>query len=111
MTRRARRRFFALAGLAALAASPGCGAGPNVRAARSYSAPPAPAVRFPEYNPHAPRGEANAAWRPTVASRDGNVVRPFEPSSQGDRPAYEGAPWATGATAGSARAAAPAGTF
>lgn len=111
MTRRA-RRFLALAGLAAFAASAGgCGAGPNVRAARSYTAPAAPEVRFPEYNPHAPRGEANATWRPTVASRDGNLVRPFEPSSQGDRPNYEGAPWATGATAGSARAAAPAGTF
>lgn len=90
-----------------------CGPGPNVRSPRSYSAPAAPVVRYPDYNPHAPYGEANATWRPTIASRDGTIVRPVEPASQGDRPAYERAPWTTGAQDDGSAASrnAPAGTF
>lgn len=101
------RTALALAGLALLTA---CGQSPNIRSPRSYSPPPAPEVRYPQYSPYAPYGEANATWRPTAVNRDGTVVRPFEPSTAADRPLYEQAPWATGATAGGTRAA-PAGTF
>lgn len=96
--RTARRLALLAATLAATLAA--CGQGPNIRSPRSYAAPPAPVVRYPEYNPNSPYGEANATWRPTVANRDGTVVRPFEPSTAAGRPLYEQAPWATGATAG-----------
>ena len=92
------RRLALLASLAATLAA--CGQAPNIRSPRSYSASPAPVVRYPEYNTNSPYGEANATWRPTVANRDGTVVRPFEPSTAAGRPLYEHAPWATGATAG-----------
>lgn len=109
MPRRAAPGLIALLSLAALAA---CGRGPNIRSARATSAPPVPVVRYPDYNPNSPYGEANATWRPTVANRDGTIVRPFEPTTAADRPLYEQAPWASGATAGATRAAAaPPGTF
>ena len=81
----------------ALAACPAaCSAG-NVKSAKEYSAPAAPPVRNPLYNPYAAYGEANATWQPPVWNRDGTIVKAAEPSSQDDRPPYEFAPWATGA--------------
>ena len=81
----------------------------NVKSAKDYSAPRAPQVRNPVYNPNAPYGEANATWTPPVFNRNGTVVKPVEPSSQSDRPNYEAAPWATGAAGGSQFT--PPGTF
>src|ERR1700736_2948000 len=77
-----------------------CSSG-NVKSAKDYSAPAAPPVRNPVYNPYAGYGEANAIWQPPVFNRDGTVVKPTEPASQADRPGYEFAPWATGAAGGS----------
>ena len=99
------RRPALLLSLLALAA---CGHG-NVRSAKDYRAPAAPAVREPLYNPYAAYGSANAIWQPPVFNRDGTIVKPAEPASQADRPDYEFAPWATGAAGGSRYA--PAGTF
>lgn len=99
------RLLFLIPLLIGLAA---CSSG-NVRSATDYSAPAAPPVRNPLYNPYAAYGEANATWRAPVFNRDGTIVRPAEPSSQSDRPSYEYAPWASGA-AGSSRFA-PPGTF
>jgi len=100
------RRFLILAlillGLAA------CSSG-NVQPVSEYSAPAAPPVRNPIYNPYAAYGEANATWQPPVFNRDGTIVKPAEPSTQADRPPYEFAPWATGAAGGSQNA--PPGTF
>ena len=81
----------------------------NIKPTSSYNAPPAPYVRNPVYNPYAAYGEANATWQPPIFNRDGTIVKPAEPASQSDRPAYEFAPWATGASGGSP--AAPPGTF
>ena len=94
--------------LLALATLAACDNG-NIRPVSSYSAPKAPPVRNPVYNPYAAYGEANATWQPPAFNRDGTVVKPAEPASQSDRPAYEFAPWATGASGGSANA--PSGTF
>ncbi len=85
-----------------------CASG-NVKKLSDYSAPPAPPVRNPIYNPNAAYGEANATWTPPVFNRDGTIVKPADPSTQSDRPNYETAPWATGASGGSAEA--PSGTF
>ena len=85
-----------------------CSSG-NVKPARDYTAPAAPPVRNPLYNPYAAYGEANATWRPPVFDRDGTIVKPAEPASQFDRPNYEFAPSATGAAGGSQFA--PPGTF
>jgi len=82
---------------------------PNVKSARDYSAPRAPVVRNPLYNPNAPYGEANATWQAPVFNRDGTIVKPVEPATQSERPDYEHAPWATGADGGSRFA--PPGTF
>ncbi len=92
------------AGLAACAQNP-----PNVKLVKDYSAPEAPPVRNPTYNPYAAYGEANASWTPPAFNRDGTVVKPADPASQFDRPTYETAPWATGAAAGDQFA--PPGTF
>jgi len=92
-----------------LAASLAACSGGNVKSAKDYSAPTAPPVRNPLYNPYAAYGEADATWRPLVWNRDGTIVKPAEPSSQSDRPQYEFAPWATGAAGGSKYA--PPGTF
>jgi hypothetical protein len=86
----------------------GCDNG-NIKTTGSFSAPPAPAVRNPVYKPYAAYGEANATWDAPVFNRDGTIVKPTEPSSQSDRPNYEYAPWATGASGGSQFA--PPGTF
>jgi hypothetical protein len=81
----------------------------NIKPVSGYNAPKAPPVRNPLYNPYAAYGEANATWQPPTFNRDGTVVKPAEPASQSDRPAYEFAPWATGAGGGSVNA--PFGTF
>jgi hypothetical protein len=91
--------------LASLAA---CSGG-NVKKLSDYSAPKAPPVRNPVYNPYAAYGEANATWVPPTYNRDGTIMKPAEPASQSDRPDYESAPWATGASGGSRTA--PNGTF
>ncbi len=85
-----------------------CASG-NVKSTHDYTAPEAPPVRNSIYNPYAPYGEAKATWTPPVFNRDGTIVKPAEPSSQADRPSYETAPWATGASGGSQFA--PPGTF
>jgi hypothetical protein len=81
----------------------------NIRPVSSNDAPKAPPVRNSTYNPYAAYGEANATWEPPTYNRDGTIMKPAEPASQSDRPAYESAPWATGAGGGSANA--PFGTF
>jgi hypothetical protein len=85
-----------------------CSSG-NVRTAGSYNAPPSPAVLHPFYDPYASYGEANAIWRPPVVDRNGTIVKPYEPSTQGTRPDYEHAPFAYGAAGGSRSS--PSGTF
>ena len=85
-----------------------CSSG-NLRSARDFSAPVAPLVQHPYYNPYAPYGQANATWTPTVWDREGSIVKPFDPSVERGRPPYEAAFWATGASGGTA--AAPPGTF
>ena len=100
-----RVRAVLLAALIPLAA---CDNG-NIKPLSSYNAPNAPPIRSPIYNPYAAYGEANATWEPPTYNRDGTIVRPTEPASQSDRPAYEFAPWATGAGGGTASA--PFGTF
>ena len=100
-----RKSFLLLAGLLALSA---CDHG-NVKTVASYSAPSAPPVRNPTFNPYAPYGDANATWEPPTFDRDGTIVKPVEPSSQAGRSPYEFAPWATGAEGGSQNA--PPGTF
>jgi len=86
-----------------------CTEGPNVKSAKDYSAPAASPVRNPIYNPYAAYGEANATWTPPVFNRDGTIMKPTEPASQSDRPGYEFAPWASGASGGSQNA--PTCTF
>lgn len=100
-----RKSFLLLAGLVALSA---CDDG-NVKPVGSYSAPPAPTIRNPSFNPYAPYGDANATWEPPMFNQDGTVVKPSEPSTQAGRPPYEFAPWATGAEGGNQTA--PPGTF
>ncbi|MFT8948677.1 MAG: hypothetical protein ABF876_19630 [Acetobacter aceti] len=52
-----------------------------------------PAVRQALYDPYAPYGSVPARWKPAVASRAGNIVKPTDPADQVDRPDYEGASW------------------
>jgi hypothetical protein len=85
-----------------------CSSG-NVRTAESYDALPPPAVQHPFYDPYAFYAGANATWRPPVVDRNGTIVKPLEPSTQGARPNYESAPWVTGIP-GSSRSG-PSGTF
>ncbi len=86
-----------------------CGSGGNLKSVADYTAPPAPPIRHPLYDPGASYGEARATWRPPVADRDGGIVRPSEPATEAGRPDYEGASWATGA--GRSAFQAPPGTF
>jgi hypothetical protein len=81
----------------------------NVKRLSDYSAPPLPPMHNATYDPYAGYGEANATWTPPTYNRDGTIVKPTEPSTQGDRPSYETAPWATGGSGGSQYA--PPGTF
>ena len=101
------RSLFPLVPLTALALA-GC-ASPNVRSSNTYSAPAAPPIRNETYDPYAAYGSANATWSPPVTNRQGTIVKPVEPASQGARPDYEHAQWATGAAGGDANR--PPGTF
>ncbi len=74
-----------------------CGSGGNLKSVSDYTAPAAPPIKHPFYNPTAAYGEANARWRPPVVDRNGGIVRPREPATEWSRPDYENAPWATGA--------------
>ncbi len=85
-----------------------CSSG-NIKSARDYNAPAAPPVHHPYYSPYALYGETNATWTPPVWNRNGTIVRPVDPGVELGRPFYENAPWATGASGGSAIA--PPGTF
>ena len=97
---------YAILLLASLATA--CSSG-NLRSARDFSAPATPLVWHPYYNPYAPYGQANATWTPTVWDRQGDIVKPFDPSVERGRPPYEAASWATGAGGGGAGV--PPGTF
>lgn len=85
-----------------------CSSG-NIKSARDYSAPAAPPVKQPLYDPSMPYGTANATWAAPIYNRAGTIVRPADPSADRGRPDYEHAEWATGAAGGS-RNASP-GTF
>jgi len=86
----------------------GC-ASPNLKKPESYNAPAAPPIQSFYYGPFAAYGSSNATWRPPVYDRQGTIVKPAEPASQGTRPDYEHSSWATGAAGGDANR--PAGTF
>ena len=101
------RRSSTLLLFAALAL--GACSGGNIRSVSSYTAPAAPTVRHPSYDPFASPGSANATWAPPVVNRNGTIVRPHDPGVRAGRPDDERAPWATGAAGGST--AAPPGTF
>lgn len=101
------RRSSTLLLVAALAL--GACSGGNIRSVSSYTAPAAPTVQHPSYDPFASPGSVNATWAPPVVNRNGTIVRPHDPGALAGRPDYERAPWATGAAGGST--AAPAGTF
>ena len=98
---------FLILPVAALALS-GC-ASPNLRKPDSYNAPAAPPIQQFFYDPFSAYGSANAIWTPPVYDRNGTIVKPVEPASQGTRPDYEHSTWATGAAGGDARR--PPGTF
>ena len=100
--------FHALPLIACAGILAGC-ASPNVRAANSYNAPAPPPIKSFYYDPYAAYGSSNATWTPPVYDRQGTIVKPDEPSTGAGRPDYEHAPWATGASGGSAIA--PPGTF
>ena len=85
-----------------------CGSG-NVKSARDYTAPAAPHVKEPFYDPAMPYGSANATWASPIYNRAGTIVRPSDPSVDFRRQDYEHATWATGAAGGSRNA--PPGTF
>ncbi|RXS25252.1 hypothetical protein ER611_09265, partial [Streptococcus pyogenes] len=77
--------------LAALASSPlaACSSG-NIRTAGSYSAPAAPQVQNPNYDPYAAPGTVNATWAPPVLNRNGTIVKPNDPrGAMAGRPDYE----------------------
>ncbi len=86
-----------------------CGSGGNLKTVASYTAPAAPPVKHPLYDPSAAYGDARATWRPPVVDRDGGIVRPREPATEWSRDDYEGAGWATGA--GRSAFEGPPGTF
>ena len=97
--------------LAALASIPlaACSSG-NIRTAGSYSAPAAPQVQNPNYDPYAAPGTVNATWAPPVLNRNGTIVKPNDPrGAMAGRPDYEHSSWATGAAGGATYA--PPGTF
>ncbi len=94
--------------LLATAVLSGCASG-NLRTPASYNAPAPPPIKNFYYEPYAAYGSSNATWRPPVYDRQGPIVKPAEPASQGNRPNYEGTEWATGAPGGNR--VAPPGTF
>ena len=98
---------FVLFALIAIAL-PACGSG-NVKSAPDYSAPAAPPVKQPFYDPAASYGSANSTWAAPIYNRAGTIVRPTDPGTDTGRADYEHAEWATGAAGGSRNA--PPGTF
>ena len=102
------RPFRFLAATAVTLTLAACSGG-NLKTASDYSAPSAPTVRHPTYNPYSTYGTANATWMPPVVNRHGTVVRPNDPGVLSGRPDYEHADWATGAAGGDRLA--PPGTF
>ena len=102
-----RSSHFSVLTAAALTLS-ACSGG-NLKTTSDYSAPSAPPVRDPTYNPHSTYGTANATWVPPAFNRHGTVVRPNDPGVLSGRPDYEHAEWATGAAGGDRWA--PPGTF
>ncbi|MFT9166504.1 hypothetical protein [Komagataeibacter saccharivorans] len=86
------KQVVLLGGLA-LAVS-GCSHG-NLTSASSRPLRP-PAVRQALYDPYAPYGSVPARWKSPVASREGTIVKPTDPTDQADRPDYEGASWSVG---------------
>jgi len=98
---------FAALALVALALT-ACDSG-NVKSAHDYSAPAAPTVKQPFYDPAASYGSANATWGAPIYNRAGTIVRPTDPGTDAGRPDYEHAEWASGAAGGSRNA--PRGTF
>ena len=87
------------------AALAGCDNG-NLKTANAGSAPPAPSVRAPLFDPYATPGQAPATWTPPVFDREGTVVRTRDPSVEWDFEDYQHAPWLTERSR-----SAPAGTF
>jgi hypothetical protein len=83
------RRAFLLLPLLTLSLA-ACASG-NIKKVSDYHPPAPPPMQNPVYD------------------RDGTIVKPTEPSTQDDRPSYETAPWATGASGGSKFT--PPGTF
>ena len=102
------RLFQFLAPIGAVLALTACTGG-NLKTASDYSAPSAPTVRYPTYNPYSTYGTANATWVPPVVNRHGTVVRPNDLGVLSGRPDYEHAEWASGAAGGDRLA--PPGTF
>ena len=84
----------------------GCSGGNLGDKPPSLSGPAAPPVLDPLFDPHAPPGSVPAAWVAPVFDRNGTIVRPNDPMTQGLAPAYERAPWIAGGRAGQ-----PAGTY
>ena len=78
----------------------GCAHG-NLRSANDRPLKPPP-VRQAQYDPYASYGSSPAHWSPSVASREGTIVRPTDPADQGSRPDYEHAKWAVSQVAGRA---------
>lgn len=102
------RPFSFLISVSAVLVLTACSGG-NLKTASDYSAPSAPTVRYPTYNPYSTYGTANATWVPPVVNRHGTVVRPNDLGVLSGRPDYEHAEWATGAAGGDRLA--PPGTF
>lgn len=86
--------------LAFMLALSGCAHG-NLRSANDRPLKPPP-VRQAQYNPYASYDSSPAHWSPSVASREGTIVRPTDPADQGNRPDYEHAKWAVSQVAGRA---------
>lgn len=86
--------------LAFMLALSGCAHG-NLRSANDRPLKPPP-VRQAQYDPYASYGSSPAQWSPSVASREGTIVRPNDPVDQGNRPDYEHAKWAVSQVAGRA---------
>ena len=67
---------FAPAAAALLLTLAACGSGGNLRSVSDYTAPAAPPIRHPFYDPTAAYGDARATWRPPVVDLNGGLVRP-----------------------------------
>jgi hypothetical protein len=87
--------------LVALSLLTACSSG-NVRSEGDSPRLVAPAISMPAYDPYAAYHAANATTAPPIADRGGTIVKPHEPATSLDRPDYEMAPWATGASSAGA---------